>query len=122
MSFLVCQFNKNIYYLKNSLFKVKRKFKTDNQYFNIFYKDEYIGCFDTYRLLTSYNNGKEIFFLIYESDHIKDVYLSKKDKLGTMSFHLNEKKFTWEIKYIKLQKNPTIFYKTRNVIIEKCTR
>lgn len=120
MSRLICQFKENSYSVKGLPYKIKRKIKKKQQFFDIFFKGEYVGFFDTYTTLTTHKNGREVYFLISENENVNDFYHMGQNKIGTIAFYLDEEKFTWKVKYIKLNKNPKSFYKTRKVLIEKC--
>jgi len=107
MSLLICPFKSKSYSLKN--FKVTREFKNDSRYFKVFLKDEHIGSIDTHKSLTTYQNGKEIYFLIGYNGI----------KMGTIAFSCLNEEFVWKIKYVKLKEIPKGFIRTRKVIIEK---
>lgn len=107
MSLLILPFNRKSYSLE--YFKVKREFKNENRYFQVYFKDEYIGSIDTEKPLTTYINGKEIYFFIIFNGL----------RIGTIAFSCLNKEFIWKIKYVKLTEIPKVFIRTRKVIIEK---
>ena len=117
MSRLVCSFKDKIYSFNN--YKVKRKYKNETRYFDIFLKGEYIGYFDTYSSLTTHNNGREIYFLISENEKPNQTSTLGQNKIGTIAFSCMNEEFVWKIKYIKLKSLPKTFRPIRKVLIEK---
>jgi hypothetical protein len=119
MSRLICPFKDKNYSFNK--YKVKRKYKNETRYFDIFFKSEYIGFFDTRDSLTTHNGGREIYFLISENEKPNQTSTLGQNKIGTIAFSCMNEEFVWKIKYIKLKSLPKIFISPRKVLIEKCT-